>query len=199
MKVKSKGGRPREFDPEAALDAATSVFWRHSYSGAPVDQVVSAMGMSKPSVYAAFGSKIDVYCKALDAFCEGLLTAINNAAESDQPIKPKLIRLLNQEIDFYCQENPPRGCFLFCTAPAETANDPRILKKLAAMIKQIDSGFERLIERAKERGELPQDSDANTLAVSLQAMLQTIAIRARAGESNKSLKSSVKKYVECLI
>ncbi|MEM7465496.1 MAG: TetR/AcrR family transcriptional regulator [Pseudomonadota bacterium] len=191
MKHKSKGGRPREFDPDEALNAATAVFWQHSYSGSQVDKVVAAMGMSKPSVYAAFGSKIDIYISELDTFCDGLLTAIRDIAEEDGALRPKLIKFFQREIEFYCQENPPRGCFLFCTAPAETSNDPRIRQKLAEMIQKIDSSFAQIIRHAIVSGELPADADEVTVARNLQSLLQAVAIRSRAGESAKSLRDSI--------
>ena len=198
MKHKSKGGRPREFDPEEALEAATAVFWKHSYSGTQVDKVAAAMGMSKPSVYAAFGSKSDIYLATLDSFCEGLLSAVDNASKSKKPAKDTLVDFFEMEIDFYCQDTPPRGCFLFCTAPAETANNPKIQKKLASMIQKIDRGFVKLINQAKEKGELTAELDSESMAVNLQAILQTITIRARAGESAKSLKNVTRKLVENL-
>ena len=144
MKPIKQGGRPREFDPEAALAAATAMFWRHGYSNTTVDRVAKTMNMSKPSVYAAFGTKEELYCESLKIFCDGLVGAVVACELSDESLADVLVNLFEREIDFYCQEDPPRGCFLVCTAPAETANCDAIREILSSTLRSIDGAFDRL-------------------------------------------------------
>src|SRR5690349_489182 len=67
---KSPRGRPRAFDTEAALDAALDVFFRHGYEGASLDALTDAMGINRPSLYAAFGNKEQLFKAVLDRYVE---------------------------------------------------------------------------------------------------------------------------------
>ena len=64
-------GRPRSFDFDDALDAAMQVFWRKGYEGASLSDLTQAMGINRPSLYAAFGNKNTLFRKALDRYAEG--------------------------------------------------------------------------------------------------------------------------------
>src|SRR5947207_11547368 len=74
-------GRPRAFDTDAALDAALAVFWRKGYEGASLTDLTAAMGINRPSLYAAFGSKEDLFRKALDRYAEGPAAYVREALE----------------------------------------------------------------------------------------------------------------------
>ena len=64
-------GRPREFDTDTALDLALHVFWRKGYEGASMTDLTEAMGITTPSLSAAFGNKEDLFRKALDRYVDG--------------------------------------------------------------------------------------------------------------------------------
>src|SRR6267154_1991760 len=64
-------GRPREFEVDKALDVALQVFWRKGYEGASMADLTEAMGITKPSLYAAFGNKEELFRKALDRYVDG--------------------------------------------------------------------------------------------------------------------------------
>ncbi len=64
-------GRPREFDIDEALDCALHVFWSKGYEGTSIAELTEAMGITRPSLYAAFGNKEELFRKALDKYVEG--------------------------------------------------------------------------------------------------------------------------------
>src|SRR5262249_47990068 len=64
-------GRPREFHPHQARARARDVFWRKGYEGAPISDLPEAMGINRPSLYAAFGNKEELFRKALDRYAQG--------------------------------------------------------------------------------------------------------------------------------
>ena len=68
---KAPAGRPRGFDAEEALERALVVFWRQGYEGASLTDLTGAMGITRTSMYAAFGNKEELFRKALDRYTEG--------------------------------------------------------------------------------------------------------------------------------
>ena len=74
-------GRPRAFDIDQALDCALRVFWRKGYEGTSLPDLTKAMGINRPSLYAAFGNKEELFRKALDLYAEGPAAFIREAVE----------------------------------------------------------------------------------------------------------------------
>ncbi len=72
-------GRPREFDVDAALTAALKVFWQQGYDATSLTDLTEAMGVSRPSLYAAFGNKESLYRKALDLYEREKLAYVQRA------------------------------------------------------------------------------------------------------------------------
>ena len=74
------GGRPRAFDADVALDRALEVFWRQGYEGTALSDLTEAMGINRPSLYAAFGNKEELFAKAvplIDPYARRALDEIN--------------------------------------------------------------------------------------------------------------------------
>lgn len=105
-------GRPRAYDPQAALQQATDTFWRSGYSGTSLDEIGAATGMNRPSLYAAFGDKHTLYLKALEHYWQLSLVKIREAlAESDQTLEQALMRAYDGQLSIYFSgDGPPRGC-----------------------------------------------------------------------------------------
>src|ERR1700712_3386530 len=70
MPATRERGRPRGFDADAALDRAVEVFWRQGYEGASLGDLTDAMGINRPSMYAAYGNKEELFRKALARYAE---------------------------------------------------------------------------------------------------------------------------------
>ena len=107
-------GRPRAYDPQVALQRATDSFWRNGYSATSLDEICAAVGMNRPSLYAAFGDKHTLYLKALEHYWQHSLAAMHEAlADHDRPLHEALMRAYDAQLSIYFSgEGPPRGCFL---------------------------------------------------------------------------------------
>lgn len=108
-------GRPRNFDREQALDAAMTVFWRDGYLGASLNVLTDAMGINKPSLYAAFGNKAELYVEVLDQYCRQKLFRHLEALENED-LNEGLRRFLYSVADMLTAKESPGGCLVVHSA-----------------------------------------------------------------------------------
>src|SRR3954466_14672758 len=104
-------GRPRAFDVDEALDKALKVFWRKGYEGATLPDLTRAMGINRPSLYAAFGSKEALFRKVIDRYVEGPASYVR-AALAEPTARAVAERLLAGTIDVVTDRHNPRGCLI---------------------------------------------------------------------------------------
>lgn len=192
-------GRPRKFDEDAALTAAMMLFWQKGLSATTLDDLESAMGMKRPSIYLAFGDKEALYRSALARFCGQLDAGIEETLRPSLPLREGLIAFFDRAIDVYTATEPSLGCLMVCTAPAEALLRPDVGADLAGLLARLDRAFGRRLRRAVEQGELDAESSPDLTAKLLQATLQTLALRARAGASRAVLRKLSRHAVERLL
>src|SRR3954467_8904044 len=101
-------GRPREFDVETALDRALEVFWRKGYEGASLPDLTRAMGINRPSLYAAFGNKQELFRRALDRYCDGPGGAFVRAALDAPTARTVAERMLRGAAEVQASPRGPR-------------------------------------------------------------------------------------------
>src|SRR5437870_3401565 len=112
MKKKKSGapmGRPRAFDVDKALERALRVFWRKGYEGTSLSDLTKAMGINRPSLYAAFGNKEALFRKALDRYAEGP-AAYTRTALDGPTARAVVERLLRGVVDLLTNPRHPPGC-----------------------------------------------------------------------------------------
>ena len=183
-------GRPREFDLDQALAAALQVFWRHGYEAASMNDLTEAMGVSRPSLYAAFGNKESLYRKALDLYEREKLAYVKRAMAATTA-RGVAEALLYGALDVFTGAEDPGGCFgviasLPCGGEAQSIRDDVIAKRAASS--------EAMIERftaAKAAGDLPAHVDPDSLAKWLSAVMQGMAVQAGSGASRADLEQVV--------
>src|SRR5437870_3017297 len=140
-------GRPREFDIEQALDRALRVFWRKGYEGTSLPDLTRAMGINRPSLYAAFGNKEALFRKALDRYVEGPAAYVREALE--EPTARAVIEaLLRGAVDMLSCPGNPHGCLMVQGALScgRTANPIR--RELAARRAAGEAAVRRRFKRA---------------------------------------------------
>jgi TetR/AcrR family transcriptional regulator, copper-responsive repressor len=180
--------RPRQYDPERALAKAAEAFWKHGYAATSLDDLAAATGMNRPSLYAAFGDKRDLYLKTLERY-QQQSRAIGVQIVADNPsLRIFLKRFYDAALDVYLAGgDEARGCYSISTAPAQATTDPGVREFLAASIGGTDAFLARQIAKARERGEVPSNADPGALAQIATAAMHTIAVRARVGMPRKQL------------
>ncbi len=189
QKLEGRGrGRPRSYDPDAALAAARDAFWESGYSATSLDDLAAATGMNRPSLYAAFGDKHSLYLAALRGQAEGMLAATRAGLAFPGDLKATLANFYGRAADLYIGDRDSgRGCFLVGTALADAVSDAEVRSVLRQSFEQMDALMAERLRRAVADGDLPADADVPTLTYVAMSALHGLAIRSRAGFSREAL------------
>lgn len=195
----ARRGRPRRYDPAAALDAILEVFWRAGYSAASLDDICEAAGMNRPSVYAAFGDKRALYLKAIARYREISREQIGAVFASPAPLKDALRGVYARALDlYYSGHDTPLGCFMVGAVISDAVDDADIRAALAEGLQQFDAAFERRIAAAQAAGEIDAARDAAQLGKLASSALYYLAARSRAGEARASLEDFADSVVDLI-
>jgi TetR/AcrR family transcriptional regulator, copper-responsive repressor len=183
-------GRPRAYDPAQAIARAAERFWQAGYAGTSLDDLSEATGMNRPSLYAAFGDKRDLYLKTLEYYREESRALARKVIADDPPLRVFLKRFYDKALVLYLSGGP-RGCYTLGTAATVAAVDDKVRDFLADSMRTTDGFLTHRIEKAQARGEIAPGADAKALGYLATATLHTLAVRSRAGLSRKELDALV--------
>ncbi len=192
MVQKSLGrrGRPRAYDPDAALARAVDAFWDAGFAATSLDDLTLATGKNRPSLYGAFGDKHALYRKAFDLYRARTRELLGKAFRDDDPLRVALGKVYDTAMSIYLSgDNGARGCFIIGTAVTQAVSDPDTRAALAGTLREIDGAFAARIERGQRNGELSADADPAKLAKLASATLYSLTIHARAGEGRAALQT----------
>ncbi|WP_341720965.1 TetR/AcrR family transcriptional regulator [Micromonospora sp. FIMYZ51] len=183
-------GRPRAFDEETVLDRATEVFWRHGYEGTSLSALTSAMGINRPSLYATFGNKEQLFQRAFARYHENQLAKARRVL--DQPTAHAAIAaFLRASADGLTADDHPSGCLSIQGGLACSPENSRISEILAAGRAATESALEERLSLAEQEGDLPDGMDARALARFVMALSEGHAVHAAAGASREDLHASI--------
>ena len=197
--VKPARGRPRAYDPGEALARATGAFWRAGYSATSLDELAAATGMNRPSLYGAFGDKRALYLAALARYAAAGRAAMDAALGGERPLREALKRVYTAALKMYFPaEETARGCFLIGTAAAESVTDADVRAVLRESLRSFDQAFESRLRRAQADGELAANVEPAILARVASALLHTLALRSRAGDSRAELLATAQAGIELI-
>ncbi len=184
-------GRPLSFDRAAALDKAMRVFWERGYETASVADLTAAMGITEPSLYAAFGDKEQLFLAAIEAYGNGPGGFGARALAEEPTARGAIQRMLEEAAAQLTGNCHPHGCMMVmattnCSMAAEHVQ-ALVAKRRALAVQAM---AER-IQRGIDARELPADTDALALANFYATVYQGMSMQAKDGASRESLLASV--------
>jgi AcrR family transcriptional regulator len=181
-------GRPRCFDIDEALERAMVVFWERGYDGATLCDLTDAMGITRTSMYAAFGNKEALFVKALQRYLDG--PAGYFAAALEQPTAREVAQaFLAGSVQTTTRTNAPAGCLTVQGALAAGDAGAPARDALIACREQTWTALRNRFRRAVKEGDLPQGSDPGLLARYLLTVGNGIAVQAASGVGRKALQA----------
>ena len=180
-------GRPRAFDPDMALERAMHVFWAKGYEGASLSSLTRAMRINRPSLYAAFGNKEQLFRKVLDRYVDGPLAWFGKALAA-----PKARDVIEQ-IFFGAAKmagDPrfPAGCLMVQGALAVGNAARSVQKEAVGRRAASEVALRRRLQRAKREGDLSPRSDPAELARYVMTVLQGMAVQGANGAKRDQLR-----------
>lgn len=188
---KRSRGRPRAFDREVALDQALRVFWRQGYEGASISDLTAAMGLTPPSLYAAFKSKEALFREALDRYIQAesaeTLRAFVGAETAYEAIRTFLMDAARRFTD----PVNPRGCMISTAVLACAPENRPAAEATGALRANTLAAFTTRIQADIDRGLLPAASEARMLARFYGAVVQGMSVQAIDGATEEELTALV--------
>lgn len=200
MSSKFAPGRPREYNPEEALTAALAEFRARGFTATSLDDLSRATNMARPSLYAAFGNKFEIYRKAVRQYSDRSVERRNQALFHERPLQNGLESYFGEIVDAYMSaDGAPIGCPVLSVISGEAAANPAIGKFLAASVEKADAQFIRRMKIAADGGEISCDADIAGLAAMAASLQHSLAIRARANEKKAKLLSIARSHIALLL
>jgi TetR/AcrR family transcriptional regulator, copper-responsive repressor len=187
---KSRRGRPRTFDKEAALEAAMFLFWERGYEGVSMDDLTEAMGISPSSLYAGFGSKEQLFLKALDKYEREIgmywVPILENTADG----REAFTRMFERASGELTHPDRPRGCMMTLALLHSSEELEPLRRKLNKRRSAALGIIKGRLRRALKEGDLPQKTPVDLLAQMFMTVFQGMTVRARAGADRRELQQA---------
>jgi AcrR family transcriptional regulator len=179
-------GRPRAFDADDALERAMRVFWAHGYEGAGLTDLTKAMGITRTSMYAAFGNKEELFRRALERYTEGPASYALRAVQ--QPTARQVAAaFLTGSVDATTNPDCPAGCLGVQGSLAAGSTAVEVRDLLAAWRQDGTALLRDRFQRAVDEDDLPADVDPGLLARYVMTVANGIAVQAATGVGAEEL------------
>lgn len=173
-------GRTREFDIEVATRRAMQVFWSRGYEATSIPDLVEATGVQRGSLYAAFGSKHDLYLAALDHYQTSaggpMLRALAHVHEDGRSVRDALRTLLLELVDEAVEDPERRGCLMVNAITERGSCDPDVARRGRAAVSGMNEVFTTLLRTGQDRGELDAGLDVADLSQFLVLTVQGLRV-----------------------
>jgi TetR/AcrR family transcriptional repressor of nem operon len=180
-------GRPKEFEPDAAVGQAMELFWRKGYGSTTPQDLVETLGIGKGSLYNAFTSKHGLFELALRRYGDRKVAALTELLDSPGPVKPLLRGVLRQLALVDPDDPRPRGCLATNTMAELAGSDEVATDLVRGIFDRIEGTLQAAVERGQRAGEIDASRDPRDIASLLLGVLVGMNVLAKAAEGPERL------------
>lgn len=181
-------GRPRSFDRDQALARAMELFWARGYADTSMTDLTQAMGVAAPSLYAAFGSKEQLFREAVKLYENTEGAAVWSVIDASPTAREAIEGLLLATAEANSRVGRPRGCLVTLSGAHPDALPDLACKELTATRRTALQGIEARLRRGQEAGEIAPDADLAAMAAFYATLQQGMVFRARDGAAPDELR-----------
>jgi TetR/AcrR family transcriptional regulator, transcriptional repressor for nem operon len=189
--------RPREFEADAALERAMQAFWAKGYKATSLEDLCQATGLSRSSLYAAFGGKRALLHRSLARYEQNAVKRINAALAKPLPVREAIASFIDELIDGIVAGPGRAGCFIGNCA-AELAGDRATASRVRQSLARVEGAFRDGLARAQARGELAADADLKALSRFLVSGIQGLRLVGKANPDRAALAGIAEVMLGCL-
>ncbi|MGA8371480.1 MAG: TetR/AcrR family transcriptional regulator [Acidimicrobiales bacterium] len=185
----SPGGRPRSFDDDEVVERARDLFWRRGYEATSMRELGEGLGVLPGSLHAAFGSKHELFARALRSYADLSSRSVKAILEGGS-VLPQLRRLLT-DVLAAAVSTPGRGCMLGNSAAELIPDDVEAGAIVRGAFHDLEATISHALERGKESGEIRSGIDCDAQALLLVALMQGLHVLARTEEDPLRLEEAI--------
>lgn len=173
--------RTKEFDPDTALQSALELFWRRGYEATSMADLVGHLGIGKASLYATFGSKHELYLRALDRYGQTQDPVLTRELSRPGPVLPAVRGLVRRfAAEAAAAATREQGCLVTNTAVELAPHDREAARRVERSWDTVETLLHSALVRARAQGELAGDRDPLALARMLLVLLQGLRVVGKA-------------------
>lgn len=168
--------RTKEFDPDVVLQSALELFWQRGYEATSMADLVEHLGIGRASIYATFGSKHELYLKALDRYLQTRDPDPVELLSQPGPVLPAVRALVRQYVEETVRDQQRRGCMVVNAAAELLPGDATVARRVENAWSTIEVALTSALTRARAQGEIPADRDPAAMARFLLVLIQGLRI-----------------------
>ncbi len=190
--------RNKQFDEQKALDAAMRTFWEKGYEGTSLQDLESATGLARTSIYNAYGNKRKLFEKAIiryrNTVLHDLVAKLNNASTAREGIRA----LMQGIVDMHYDSRTPGGCLVVLSILESEQHDDSSSALVEEMIGQMKKAIHKRLLDARRNGDLPADLDVNGVSSSITAAVAGMMVMGKAGFPRSTLQGVIRTTLNLL-
>ncbi len=169
--------RPRNFDPDDALDLARDVFWQKGFQGTSLDDITAATGLNKPSLYAAFGDKNALFLKVLDRYHARIVANAERVLKEGPAARDAIERWLTSFVPFCSGIKGSRGCLSVNTATDGAADQKAVRKRIERFNRKLEQLLSNRLRA--DRAQFSEAFDPDAAAHAIMAVYLGLMVLAK--------------------
>lgn len=183
--------RHREFDETEALDAAMGVFWSRGYEGTSIQDLETSTGLTRTSIYNAFGNKRQLFERVLAHYQQTVLSQLLEQLNSGKTVQDGVRDMMYAALNIHFRQDTPGGCLVVLSVLEREQHDTQSAQLLEKIIQQLQKFLRKRIRDAQKAGELDKNIDAGPLSTTIATTMAGTMVMGKAGFSRAALKKVV--------
>jgi TetR/AcrR family transcriptional regulator, transcriptional repressor for nem operon len=190
--------RPKEFNPDEAIEKAMHVFWHKGYEATSIEDLLGAMDLNRGSLYDTFGDKRQLFLKVVDRYCTTVVGSKFALLDQPGPALPTLRVFIHGMLNGALADPQRRGCLIANTVMELAPHEKEVAGTLRQTLKMLEDAFFRVLNRAKQQGELNSQKDSRALARFLTTMMQGTIVMIKSGAAAETVRQTTETALSIL-